>query len=89
MTLYNLMKEIDYHEQLLKVVLEYQCNDGICRVHYTNIRERGVFPKILYLFTEKIAYPERYNDEYRLQEKYNLKKKTVQIFTGYLGMTYK
>ena len=129
MTLYNLMKEIDYHEQLLKVVLEYKCNDGICRVsqaeiakrmgknhtyvvkaikrlnaednciemikngeyivHYTNIRERGVFPKILYLFTEKIAYPERYNDEYRLQEKCNLKKKTVQIFTGYLGMTYK
>lgn len=129
MALYDFMKEIEYHEQLLQTILEYKNEDGICRVsqaeiakrmkknqpyiakaihrlnaednciemikkgeyivHYTNIRERGVFPKITYLITEKIGNSEIYKNELLLREKYNVTTKTVQIFVGYLSLIYK
>ncbi len=129
MAIYDFMKEIDCHEQLLQTILQYKNEDGICRVsqaeiakhirknktyvakaihrlnaedtciemirkgeyivHYTNIRDRGVFPKIAYLIAEMAGNPEKYNNEILIREKYNVTKKTVSIFTGYLSLIYK
>ena len=58
-------------------------------IHYTNIRERGVFPKIHYMLTEKLANPEKYENNVKLCEKYNATKQTVSIFTGYLALICK
>ena len=64
-------------------------NKGEYIVHYTNIRERGVFPKIAFLLTEFIGNTETYQNDLKLHEKYDVTKETVNIFKGYLALFYK
>lgn len=119
------LEEINYHEIMLKTMLEYKNQQDLCivthkelserlgknitwiskaikrlnaedicvemidkgiyKVHYTNIKEQGVFPKILQLINDKITIQDFNEKGTLIREKYNVSKKTVQIFVGYLG----
>ena len=78
------IKRLNAEDQCIEMI-----KNGEYIVHYTNIRERGVFPKVTYLLTEKIANPEKYEDNIKLYKKYNATKETVHVFTGYLALIYK
>jgi len=62
---------------------------GTYKIHYTNIRERGVFPKILMLIEEKKYNPDFTESDILLTEKYHVTKKTVAIFTGFCSLLLK
>ena len=72
---------------------EDQCiemiNKGEYIVHYTNIKERGVFPQIGMLIFEMAYNNEVYHNKQLLSEKYNVTEKTVNIFRGYLALICK
>ena len=129
MAISDLIKEIEYHEKLISTMLEYQDENGICKVsheelskrlkknrpwiakaihrlnaednciemirkgeyivHYTNIRERGVFPQILFIIIDMALDIEYYKSEGLLTEKYNITTKTANIFRGYLALICK
>lgn len=122
-------KEIEYHEELLRTMLEYEDDKGICIVshatlskrlnknqpwiakamkrlnsednciemiekgkyiiHYTNIRERGTFHQIGKLLYEMITNQELYQDKQLIHKKYNVSKKTANVFRGYLALICK
>ena len=62
-----------------------QIKNGEYKIHYANIMERGVFPKITKLMLNKFLPKDFEDKKLSLAEKYDLNKKTIQIFTGYLG----
>ena len=62
-----------------------QIEKGKYKIHYTNIKERGVFPKIIKLIVDKADPSNFLEKDDVLREKYGVSKRTVQIFTGYLG----
>ena len=62
---------------------------GIYKVHYTNIKERGVFPKVLEMLIDKAALPNFTDKEILLTEKYGVTKETVAVFRGYIGFMKK
>lgn len=129
MALKDILEEIEYHKILLSTMLEYESQDGICRIsqkelsekihknqpwvqkaikrlnaedtciemikkgeyiiHYTNIEERGIFPKVIQLLEEKIHNPIFAEKNKLLIEKYNVNEKTVDVFRGYLALLNK
>lgn len=129
MAMQDLMEEIEYHEKLLKTMLEYEDENGICKVsheelskrikknrpwiakalkrlnaedncveminkgeyiiHYTNIKQRGLFPKIFLILIDMEIDIEHYKSEGLLTEKYNITQKTANIFRGYLALIFK
>ena len=62
-----------------------QIEKGKYKIHYTNIKEHGVFPKIIKLMIDKATLSNFREKEVLLREKYGISKRTIQIFSGYLG----
>ena len=62
-----------------------QIGKGKYKIHYTNIKENGVFPKVIKLMTDKATLSNFCEKGVLLREKYGISKRTIQIFTGYLG----
>ena len=48
-------------------------------------KDRGVFSKIIKLMVDKSTHPDFTDRNDLLTEKYGITRKTIQIFTGYLG----
>lgn len=62
---------------------------GVYKIHYTNIRERGVFPKVLQLIIDKATLPNFIDKNTSIMEKYGVTKETVAVFRGYIGFLEK
>ena len=62
---------------------------GMYKVHYTNIRERGVFPKVIQMLIDKETSPDFINKNTSIMEKYGVTKETVAVFRGYIGFLKK
>ena len=62
-----------------------QIKNGKYKIHYVNIMDRGVFYKIFKLVLDKLTLRDFTDRKILLAEKYGLSRKTIQIFTGYLG----
>lgn len=62
-----------------------QIEKGKYKIYYTNIKENGVFPKVIKLLSDKATLSDFCEKGILLREKYGFTKKTIQIFTGYLG----
>ena len=62
-----------------------QIEKGKYKIHYTNIKENGVFPKVIKLMMDKATLSNFCEKDVLLREKYGINKRTIQIFSGYLG----
>lgn len=62
---------------------------GMYKVHYTNIRERGVFQKVIQVLIDKETSPDFINKNTSIMEKYGVTKETVAVFRGYIGFMKK